>query len=73
MLVAHVVGADKNGSPEDASTGGVGRMEGWTSFLVKLIALLHALFSSVIIVTLRLEQPLCLYVTLQLLRRRWIK
>ena len=73
MLVAHVVGAEKNGSREDASTGGVGRVEGWTSFLVKLIALLHALFSSAIIVLLRLEQPLCLYVTLQLLRRRWIK
>ena len=73
MLVAHKVGAEKNGSPEDASTDGVGRVEGWTSFLVPLIALLHALFSSVIIVTLRLEQPLCLYVPLQLLRKRWIK
>ena len=70
MLVAHVVGAEKNGSPEDASTGGVGRVEGWTSFLVKLIALLHALFNSVIIVPPRLEQPFCLYVKLHLLRRR---
>ena len=73
MLIAHVVGAEKNGSREDASTGGEGRVEGWTSFLVKLIALRHARFSSVIIIPPRQEQPFCLYVKLHLLRRRWIK
>ena len=69
MLIAHIVGAEKNGSPEDASMVGVWRVEGWTSFLVELIALVHAMFSSMMIFPPRTEQHFCLYVKLQRLRR----
>ena len=69
MLVAHIIGAEKNGTPDDASLVGVGRVEGWTSFLVDLIALLHAMFSPVIILPPLREQPFCLYVKLHLLRK----
>ena len=50
MLNAHMVGAEKNDSPEDASTGGEGRVEGWISFLVRIIALPHARFRSATII-----------------------
>ena len=69
MLIAHIVRAEKNGSPEDASMVGVGRVEGWNNFLVALIAFVHAMFSSMMVLPPRTEQHSCLYVKLQRLRR----
>ena len=64
-----MVGAEKNGSPEDASMVGVGRVEGWSNFLVALIAFVHAMFSSMMVLPPRTEQHFWLYVKLKRLRR----
>ena len=54
-MVAHMVGAEKNGSREDASVVEVERVEGCNNFLVALIAFVHDLFSSMMILPTRLE------------------
>ena len=50
-----MVGAEKNGSREDASVVEVERVEGCNNFLVALIAFVHDLFSSMMILPTRLE------------------
>ena len=64
-----MVGAEKNGSQEDASVAEVERVEGWNNFLVALIAFVNAMFSSMMVLPPRTEQHFCLYVKLQRLRR----
>ena len=68
-LVAHIVGAEKNGSEEDARMVGVGRVEGRNNFLVALIAFVHAMFSSMMVLPPRTEQHFWLCAKLQRLRR----
>ena len=67
-----MVGAEKNGSREDASVVEVERVEGCNNFLVALIAFVHARFSSMMVLPTHLELHFWLYVILRL-RRRWIK
>ena len=69
MLIAHIVGAEKNGSPEDARMVGVWRVGGLTIFLVERIALVHALFNPTMIFPPRTEPCFCLYEKLQRLRK----
>ena len=68
-LVAHIVGAEKNGSEEDARMVGVGRVEGRNNFLVVMIAFFHAMFSSMMILPQRTVLHLLLYEKLERLRR----